>query len=441
MTLSSNRAAPPGDQIDEPFPLRRNFRLRFLPLFFLILIVVCVAAGFGAASIMRSIYLDVAERRAAVIDRAVSEALPKTWRSIVRAERPAEAMATPAGRELARYLVSESHELGLSHLKIYRADGTTLFSLDPAQIGVVEDNQLFRESLEGDKGSGRTVLPDGSAVYELYIPFRSDVAGMTLIFELYEPVGHLDTALIKAGLPAFATLALFLILLALGLDRLVSRAQGDIDGRTSMLIDFRARLERFISHSAVRAARESVDTSVLESRRIECTILFSDIRNFTGFSEQREPAEVVAFLNEIVGLQIGAITRHGGDVDKMIGDAVLALFEGAEKERRALDAAIEAQRAIIGGYFPRKVGIGVYSGQVVIGPVGPSSRMDFTVIGDSVNTAARLCTAANESEVVADLDTINASGLGTFGPPEDLSVKGRVATIKVARWKGVLEAT
>ncbi|MEQ8248671.1 MAG: adenylate/guanylate cyclase domain-containing protein [Alphaproteobacteria bacterium] len=424
------------DIIDEPFPLRRRFVRQFMPLFFLLLGIVSVAGGLGAAAITESIYLDVAERRAAVIDAAVSKKAPVAWRRLAQSTTPLDALASPAGIELVSHLVAEVEELGLSHLKIYRIDGLTIFSVDPAQIGEVESNALFQEASKGNKGVERKILSDGRVVYELYIPFYSSSAESPLIFELYEPVGHLDSAMFRAGLPSFLALVILLTLLAVGLYRLVALAQRDIDRRTGLLTDFRTRLERFVSRGAKKAARDSINTNVLESRRTECAILFSDIRKFTSFSESRPPADVVAFLDQIVGLQVEIIARHDGDVDKMIGDAVLALFEGEKMEKRALLAAIEIQTAMGQSSFPRKIGIGVYTGSVVIGPVGPRDRMDFTVIGDSVNTASRLCSAADEGEIVVDRETLGRAGeVGGFGTVETLSVKGRMQGIDVARYQ------
>ncbi len=102
-------------------------------------------------------------------------------------------------------------------------------------------------------------------------------------------------------------------------------------------------------------------------------------------------------------LQIECVARHGGDVDKLIGDALLARFEGEAKESRAIAAARDIQSAVEAAGLPRGVGIGVYTGQAISGPIGPEARRDYTVIGDSVNIAARLCAAAARGEIVADV--------------------------------------
>ena len=112
---------------------------------------------------------------------------------------------------------------------------------------------------------------------------------------------------------------------------------------------------------------------------------------------------------------VDAITRAGGDVDKMIGDAVLARFQGAQAEASAIAAARGALRNLEQADLPRGVGIGIYTGDVISGTVGSTDRMDFTVIGDSVNIAARLCSAAARGEIVADAATVKAAGAASSG--------------------------
>ncbi|MBF0239414.1 MAG: GAF domain-containing protein [SAR324 cluster bacterium] len=133
------------------------------------------------------------------------------------------------------------------------------------------------------------------------------------------------------------------------------------------------------------------------------TVLFSDIRNFTGFSETVTPQELLNFLNAYFQRMSDAIHQCQGFIDKFIGDAIMALFDLPDQTDEqeavcAIHAAITMQKAVAeynrhraqSGYHPIKTGIGIHSGPVVIGTVGSRDRMDSTVLGDTVNVASRL---------------------------------------------------
>ncbi len=149
----------------------------------------------------------------------------------------------------------------------------------------------------------------------------------------------------------------------------------------------------------------------------EATILFSDIRSFTSLSEKLPPEILVNILNRYFEAITRAITRNGGMVNKFIGDAVLAVFGAPLPMEKHADAAITSAMEMIRerenlnrelvkeGHRPIHAGIGIHSGNVISGLIGSMDRMEYTVIGDSVNTAARL-----ESQTKVDHVNILISG-------------------------------
>jgi adenylate cyclase len=150
----------------------------------------------------------------------------------------------------------------------------------------------------------------------------------------------------------------------------------------------------------------------LGGQRSEVTILNSDIRCFTKFAQEMDPYDVVDMLNDYLGVVVPVIFAHNGTVDKFMGDAILAVFGSPEPDPRqhenAIRAAMEMQSAVaklnevreLRGASCRDFGIGIHCGEVVHGFVGTADRMEFTVIGDAVNRAARYCVAAVGGEVL-----------------------------------------
>jgi len=426
---------------DQPYPLLRLFIRYIVPGLLTLLVLSAVLTGVGARQLAEGVYLEQATRRAQVIDRAMTEAVPDHWRRLKHGEAPASVYGDAGGQTLLAELTREVRELDLKHLKIYSSGGIIQFSTEAGRIGTQDRSPAFVAAAE--RGASTVVYktaPDGSALYELYV--LVDVPdGSPAIFELYEPVNHLNALLWRTGIAAAGVPSVILVVLILAMTRLVMLAQRNITDRATLVAELRARLERLLSGAASQAVHRAVSIGgSIPSMRTRCTILYSDIRDFTSFAEANEPERVVGFLNESMTIVVGAIAHAGGDVDKMIGDAVLARFQGEGAEARAVGAAQEALRLLERAGLPRGVGIGIYTGDVISGTVGPPDRMDFTVIGDSVNLAARLCSAAARGEIVADLDTVTSAGAANFGAAETIAVKGRRSRLDVRRWQLVRAA-
>jgi class 3 adenylate cyclase len=150
---------------------------------------------------------------------------------------------------------------------------------------------------------------------------------------------------------------------------------------------------------AERVLSEGVD---LQGEDVEASILFLDVRDFTTFAEHAQPHEVVSLLNELWELVVPVLLEHGGHANKFIGDGLLGVFGVPDRHpdhaERAVAAALEISELVGERYAGRvSVGIGVNTGHVVAGTVGGGGRVEFTVIGDAVNTAARVEAATRDT--------------------------------------------
>ena len=150
----------------------------------------------------------------------------------------------------------------------------------------------------------------------------------------------------------------------------------------------------------------------------EVTILISDIRGFTSMSEKKEPAEIVEMLNDYFEQMVDILFRAEGTLDKYVGDEIMALFGApVDMPNAALSAtrcAIEMQRTLkefnkvraAEGHEPIKIGIGINTGRVITGAIGSSKTLQYTAIGDPVNTASRLCSIAKAGEIILSENTM-----------------------------------
>jgi adenylate cyclase len=155
---------------------------------------------------------------------------------------------------------------------------------------------------------------------------------------------------------------------------------------------FRSAVALFVGKQVAKSLEESQHIGLTGKRQM-VTILFTDIRGFTAFCEEKDPALVVELLNEYMAQMVSIIHRYHGHVNKFIGDGILAVFCDDDHGSRPGDHGIRAARCAIDmvsapGEF--RTGAGLHSGAVVIGNVGSEEKMEFTVLGDTVNLASRL---------------------------------------------------
>jgi adenylate cyclase len=155
------------------------------------------------------------------------------------------------------------------------------------------------------------------------------------------------------------------------------------------------------------------ESSLVESEIIEATVAFIDICGFTSISENESPDKVVSMLNKYFDIMVKEIIAQNGIVDKFMGDCIMAVFKGKFHEDRAIEASLNIknklnQLALVGdNSFRIKVSIGINSGEMVSGNIGSATlkRLDFTVIGDTVNTAQRLQSIAEANQIIINEHT------------------------------------
>ena len=184
-------------------------------------------------------------------------------------------------------------------------------------------------------------------------------------------------------------------------------------------------LRSFTRYAPEEIVRDIVATgreAMLSGERREVSVLFSDLRGFTGFAEKMAPEQVVTILNDHFELLVGIIIRHGGFVVDFLGDAVFAVFGApqphADHAQRAVACAIELQRARAArslehrarGWPPMEMGVGIDTGAAVVGNMGSLRRIKYGVVGHVVNTAARIETFTVGGQVLVSDATRTALG-------------------------------
>ena len=200
---------------------------------------------------------------------------------------------------------------------------------------------------------------------------------------------------------------------------------------------------KYVGEEVLEMIVADSEQSWLKGHENEATIFFADIRGFTAYAENRNPKTVVAMLNTYFEIATRAILDYGGYVDKFIGDCVLGVFGvpvlRKDHVERAVRAAMElVQQLQQNGRHDNpllsSVGIGIHTGRIVSGNIGSQSKMEYTVIGDTVNLASRLSGLAGPGEVLVTDTVYHALGsMIVAAPAGTRSIKGKTAPVETYR--------
>ncbi len=212
------------------------------------------------------------------------------------------------------------------------------------------------------------------------------------------------------------------------------------------------QLGRFFSPNVAETISKSDDDFTRIGGTIQdVAVMFSDIRNFTSLSEKLPPGEVLEFLSEYHELMVGIIFKHGGTLDKFIGDAIMATFgtprTAPDDAVRAVKAAMDMETALkqynndrrMKNLFVIEHGIGIHFGPALVGNIGTKERLEYTVLGDTVNAASRIessCKVVGESLLFSGAVNSFLDGLVQTRKVGAVKVKGKTEVLKLYTVKG-----
>ena len=200
------------------------------------------------------------------------------------------------------------------------------------------------------------------------------------------------------------------------------------------------QFEHYLDPRQVKQLQDNPELLKLGGERKYCTFLFTDVRGFTSLSEKLEPEKVTQIMNKALTIQADAVKKYGGMVDKYIGDAMMAIFNAPidlpNHETSAVLCAIEIKEEMQKANLGIDIGIGINTGEAVIGNMGSNTRFDYSAIGDAVNLAARLESSTKEvgEDIVIGYNTINVKNFIdtiTLKELKSIYVKGKEKPINI----------
>ena len=277
--------------------------------------------------------------------------------------------------------------------------------------GLLEPHKIQAALSESILIENSPIIPDYALLAEISL-FLLSVALIWAVLNVFGiTLGLVSYGLINAliGYFGFQTIQKGLLI-----DVTWTLIAGFIVGFVAFYLNFRKQFklrqqikkqfEHYLDPRQVKQLQKNPELLTLGGETRNCTYLFTDLRGFTALSEKLSPEEVTDIMNKTLTVQVECIQKHGGLIDKFIGDACMAIFGAPldmdDHHNKAVQAAIDIQKGITELNKtlsnPVAIGVGVNSGPAVVGNMGSSTRFDYSCIGDAVNTAARLESATKE---------------------------------------------
>ena len=297
-------------------------------------------------------------------------------------------------------------DFSFAKVKVFSHSGVVLYDhKDAAKEGGLYNavqGEGFQTALRGETFS-KLEDDNGKRFMELYLPTKArNAAEVGGVLEIYEDVSRFENQVDVALQQALFIPTLIFIGFNILLFVIVFKADAVISANTNLLINVRKQMEKYMSSSATEAIYSAVsqEKELFRGEMQTVVTFFSDIRGFTSYSENQEPEVVVSEINRLFELQAEIIHEHHGVIDKFVGDEIMALFP-AKQVDQAVQASLKINQAIAEHQeIHFEVGIGVHTGEALVGSIGTHDRRDYTAIGNTVNTGARFCGAAKGGELI-----------------------------------------
>tara|TARA_R100000544_G_scaffold29296_1_gene15677 strand:- start:682 stop:2433 length:1752 start_codon:yes stop_codon:yes gene_type:complete len=314
-------------------------------------------------------------------------------------------------------------------------------------VGLLEPHKIQTALAESILIQDSPIIPDWSLAAEMLI----FVISVTLIWLLINYLGMtLGIVLAVFTMLSTALGGYWLIQNGTLVDVTWSLVSQFVTGAIAFYLRFREQFklrlqikkqfEHYLDPRQVKQLQKNPELLKLGGEKRYATFLFTDVRGFTNLSERLKPEEVTEIMNKALTVQVECVQKNGGMVDKFIGDACMAIFSAPmdleNHEEKAVKTAIEMQEAIkeLNKELSHEIaiGVGVNTGEAVIGNMGSSTRFDYSAIGDAVNTAARLESATKEAGVDILIGENTAQSVNyKLKSLKAIKVKGKAKALKI----------
>jgi len=322
-------------------------------------------------------------------------------------------------------------------------------------VGLLEPHKIQTALAESILIQDSPFIPD----YALAVEIALFLVSVSLIWLVLIRLGITWGIILGLGVMASTgSLGYYLIQKSLLIDVTWTLISQFIAGSTAFYLRFREQyklrqqikkqFEHYLDPRQVKKLQDNPELLKLGGEKRYCTYLFTDVRGFTALSEKLDPEAITYIMNMALTAQQEAVQKHGGMVDKYIGDAMMAIFNAPldlkKHEEKAVLCALDIKKNMLEvntalalkGIDPVFIGIGVNTGYATVGNCGSKTRFDYTAIGDAVNVAARLESGTKNAGVDLLIGETTANALEfDLIPLEPIEAKGKKDKLQVYTWK------